>query len=292
MHIKGKQRATIDLVHFLKLFIKFMLYFLIAIAVLIAAYYLGLAVFTKASNDRNWAPDQTILPSANFTGDTVTISNIRNFTYASTTKYTQQYYNKTFDLSKIKNVYYIVEPFSGLKGSAHTFLSFEFEGDEFVSISIEIRKEVGEKFSPLKGMLNQYEIMYVVADERDVVKLRSNYRKDQVYVYPIEASPEKIRSLFVHMLERANSLKENPEFYHTLTNNCTSNIADHVNTISPKRVAWNFSYILPGYSDKYIYDKGLIRTDLSFEEARKKYHINDRATKHADDPNFSVLIRN
>ncbi|MES2215797.1 MAG: DUF4105 domain-containing protein [Patescibacteria group bacterium] len=245
----------------------------------------------RPSHDRDWSEDQALLPYAEITGDQVFIHNIRNFTYASTTSYTAHYYDKKFDLSKLKKVYYVVEPFSGFAGAAHTFLSFEFDGYQFMAISVEIRKEKGETFSALKGLFNQYELMYVIADERDVIKLRSNYRKDDVFVYPIRTTPEKARALFLDMIARANGIKEKPEFYNTLTNTCTTNIVSHVNKISPKRVPFSLKVLFPAHSDELAYKLGLIDTDLSFDEARMRYKINDRALKYADDPNFSVKIR-
>ena len=260
------------------------------IALIILAYVI-LVIVVRPSNDRDWALDQAVLPSAEINGNQVAIKNIRNFSYTTTTDYTPGYYDATFDLSKIKNVYYIVEPFSGYVGAAHTFLTFEFEGDKFVSISVEIRKEKGESFSAVKGVLRQYELMYVVADERDVVKLRSNYRKDKVFVYPIKTTPEKMREVFVSMVTRANTLKEKPEFYNTLVSNCTTNLARHVNEITPGRVSWNITYLLPENSDKYVYDRGMIDTTLPFEEARTAHYINDLAKKYADSPDFSLKIR-
>ena len=118
--------------------------------------YTILVILVRPSNERDWATDQAVLPYAEITGDTVSVHNIRNFSYKSVSEYTPNYYDATFDVSKLKNVYFIVEPFSGYVGAAHTFLSFEFEGDKFVSVSVEIRKEKGESFSAGKGILRQY----------------------------------------------------------------------------------------------------------------------------------------
>ncbi len=265
---------------------------LIIIFIVGGAFAYGLIhLLVRPSNDRSWSEDQALLPYADISGDQIFIHNIRNFTYASTTSYTAHYYDKKFDLSKLKKVYYVVEPFSGFAGAAHTFLSFQFEGYQFVSISVEIRKEKGEAFSALKGLFSQYELMYVIADERDVIKLRANYRHDQVFVYPVKTTTEKARSLFLDMITRANGLKEKPEFYNTLTNTCTTNIVSHVNKISPKRVPFSLKVLFPARSDELAYGLGLIDTDLSFDDARIKYNINDRALKYADDPNFSIKIR-
>lgn len=276
---------------FLKWLKRILYFFLIAIA-LIACLFVVVHFLTKASNDRNWNDDQNILPTAEIKDNLISIHNIRNFTYTSTTNYTRAYYDKTFDLNKLKKVWYVVEPFSGIPGSAHTFLSFEFEDNQFISISVEIRKEKGETYNPIEGLFNKYELMYVIADERDVIKLRSNYRKDLVYVYPVKTTQEKARELFLDMIERANDLSQHPEFYNTVTDNCTTNIVKHVDKITPNKVPlFNFRILLPASSDKLAYDLGLIDTDLSFEGARTRYFINDRALKYANDPNFSIRIR-
>jgi hypothetical protein len=134
--------------------------------------------------------------------------------------------------------------------------------------------------------------MYVIADERDVIKLRSNYRKDLVYAYPIRAGKEKMRALFLDMLKRANDLRKNPEFYNTITNACTTNIARHINTITANKVPlFDLRILLPENSDGLAYELGLIDTDLPLEKARARYFINDRALKYADDRDFSEKIR-
>lgn len=245
----------------------------------------------KPSNERDWETDQRILPHIKIRNEIVTIRNIRNFRYKSETEYFENYYDKEFNLDKIRSVDFVLEPFSEWDGAAHTFLSFGFEGDEYIAISIEIRKEKGEEFSAWKGLLNEYEIMYVIADERDVVKLRSNFRKDDVYIYPVKASNEKVRELFLDMLQRAKKLETKPEFYNTLTNTCTTGILSHVNKISPNKIPLDFRVLAPGYSDKLGYELGLFDTELSFQAARKKFHINERAENFAEEPDFSKKIR-
>jgi len=219
------------------------------------------------------------------------MNDVRNFTYTSTTSYTSAYYDQRYDLNNIESVDYVVEPFSEWAGSAHTFLTFGFEDNKFVSISIEIRKEKGENFSAFKGLFKQYELMYVIADEKDVIKLRSNFRKDQVYLYPIKISKEKMQALFLDMVQEANYLNDHPKFYNTLTDTCTTEIAKHVNKISPKKIPFSYKILFPGYSDRFIYDLGLIDTNLPFGQIRSKYNINKKSLEYADDPNFSVKIR-
>jgi hypothetical protein len=268
-------------------------FFVLVIA--ICAMFLSHLVMSP-SNVRDWNNDQDTLAYAQVTASSsiVTVYNIRNFTYASTTSWFEDYYDRTVDTKTLKRVWYVVEPFSGIPGSAHTFLSFEFENNTFLAVSVEIRKEKGEEFNPIKGLFDQYELMYVWADEKDVIKLRSNFRKDDVYVYPIKATPEKVQSLFMRMVDRTNKLKDSPEFYNTITNNCTSNIVDAVNTISPLKIPLlNLSVIFPENSDKFANSLGLIDAEegTPFSEIRKRWYINNRALKYADDPDFSVKIR-
>lgn len=249
----------------------------------------------RPSNARTWSGDQTKLPSATFEGDLVHVKDIRNFHYRSTTDYDPAWYDRTFDLRELESLWFLVEPFDEGKGAAHTLVSFGFAGPagpEYLAISVEIRKEVGEEFSVVKGILRQYELMYVVGDERDLIQLRSNYRKDDVYLYPIRAPKERIRAMLVGMLERANRLREEPEFYNTLTNTCTTNIVRHVEEVAPGRVPrFRREVILPGYSDRLAYDLDLLDTDLPFEKARERFKINERALQAQGDPDFSVKIR-
>ncbi len=258
----------------------------------IAFLYFVFSLIVRPSLNRDWTNDEQVLARATFDGDKVAITNIRNIKYRTTSDYDVRYYDKTFDLNKLESVWFMVEPFSGHgAGAAHTLLSFGFAGDQYVAISVEIRKEKGEMFDAVKGLLRQYELVYVIADENDVIKLRSNYRKDQVFLYPVKTTKENMRKLFVSMLSRANKLATEPEFYNTLTNTCTTNIVTHANEIVPGRIPFSFKVLMPAYSDELAQKIGLIDSSLPLAEMRDKYRINARAEKYADDPKFSVRIR-
>ncbi|HAO64355.1 TPA: hypothetical protein DCQ44_00030, partial [Candidatus Taylorbacteria bacterium] len=222
----------------------------------------------KPTGIGNWSLDQAVLPFAEINGDIITLHNVRNFHYRSTSDFTPQYYDKTVKISDLSSVDFIVEPFSGRRGVAHTFVSFEFIDGSYISISVEVRKKQGEHFDAFKGLFRHFELMYVIADERDVIQLRSNFRKDNVYLYPIKTTPEKIQKMFLEMIQRANSLKQKPEFYNTITNTCTTNLVRHINTITPKRVPWSLKILIPTYSDKLAYDVGLIDNSLPFEQVK------------------------
>ena len=245
----------------------------------------------QPSNDRDWNEDQKLLAYAEIRGDEVFIRNIRNFRYQSESNFAPAYYDKSFDLTQLRDVWFIVEHFGDWKGPAHTFLSFDFGNQGYVAVSVEIRKEKGESFSPLKGLFKRYEVMYVIGDENDLIKLRTNFRNDPVYLYRARTTAQNKRALFLQMIERANHLRSHPEFYNTLTNTCTTNIVNHINALSPRRVPFSYKVLLPGYSDRLAWELGLLDTDVSFEETRERHFITPRAQQCQGDCDFSAEIR-
>lgn len=265
----------------------------LSIALLLTAVVSAFWIFgPQPSNDRDWTPDQRLLPWAQFSGRRVTVHNVRYARYRSAADYDVSWEDRSYDLDRLRSAWYLVEPFErDWDGPAHTLLSFGFEGGDYLAISPEIRKERGEEFSPLKGLLRQYEIMYVVGDERDLIQLRTNYRRDPVYLYPVRASRERIEQVFVSMLRRANRLREKPEHYNSLTNTCMTSIVRHVNELVPGRVPWSYKVLLPGYSDELAYSLGLIDADLPFPEAKQYFRIDDDALLAGGREDFSQRIR-
>ncbi|SDI18969.1 protein of unknown function [Pseudomonas benzenivorans] len=265
----------------------------------LAAYLLlfaGLLVWwsrIEPSNQRDWQTDVAVLPYATIEGDRVTVHNIRNFDYRSETDYTPAYYDKQFDLSKLEGVDLVASYWMG-PAIAHTFLSFAFEGGDHLAISIETRKEKSEGYSTIKGFFRQYELFYVVADERDVIRLRTNFRQDppeQVYLYRIQGPLENGRRLFLEYLHGMNALRDKPEFYNTLTTNCTTQIwmSARVNT---ERPPFSWKILASGYVPQYLYENGRLgEHELSFSEVQRRALINTRA-KGVDSPlDFSARIR-
>ena len=260
----------------------------------VAAAVLGVWVIwslQRPSNDRAWMADQARMPAASFDGDAVAIESFRHATYRGIDDYDVRWDRRAFDLNAIERVDYVVEPFAAWRGPAHTLLSFGFADGEQVAVSVEIRKEQGESFSPLRGLFKQYEIMYVVGDERDLIGLRVNHRKHPVYVYPVRASKEQVRALFVAMLSRANQLAEQPEFYNTLTNTCTTNIVGHLEDLTGERLTPSLRIVLPGYSDSLAFDLGLVDFDGSLEEAQRLFLIPECPTDGVEAAVWSREIR-
>jgi hypothetical protein len=247
------------------------------------------------SNVRNWELDQAVLPYADFRGDQVIVHNVRNCRYFDQDTFVVEHEDRTYDLDDLRGVDFLVAPFDAMPRLAHTMLSFEFTPPagppRHLACSIEIRKEKGETYAAWKGSLRQYELMYVLADERDVVELRTNHRGEDVYLYQTTATPEQARLLLVDVLARANELASRPEFYETFSNNCTTNLVRHVNRIQPRRLSYDYRVLLPGYSDKLAFDEGLIVPQGTFEETKSKAYVNAKALAAANRADFSQLIR-
>jgi hypothetical protein len=261
---------------------------------LVASLLIAMIGWTRVrpSNNRDWSIGQDRLPGVEFHGDSITLRNFRNFAYDTTgTIVTPAYDARSYDLNQLQTVWFILAPFEpDNRGPAHSFLSFGFADSQYVAISVEARKEADESYSIVKGLLKRYEIMYVVGDERDLIRLRVA-RGDDVYLYPIRTTPAKARALFVRMLEDANTLAREPEFYNTLTNNCTTKILEHANTVASEKIPYGREVLLPGYADELAQELGLIDTDLPLEEARRRFRINQRARLAFHDSAFSNRIR-
>lgn len=246
---------------------------------------------TPASLDRDWSPDQAILPRVRIDGDRVRLTGVRHCVYRAADDYDVRHEDRDYDLRTLERADFGLERLSSWDGVAHTFLTFGFADGRWLAISVEIRKEKGEQFSPLRGLFKQYELMYVLADERDVIALRTHHRRDEVFLYPIRASREKLRALLLSMLERAESLASRPEFYHTLTSTCTTNIVRHIDVLAPGAVPFSLKVLLPGYSDRLAYDLGLLDTRLPYEEIRTAFRIDEVARQSGEGEDFSARIR-
>jgi hypothetical protein len=263
------------------------------IALLLAVFFIWQGL-KKPSLTGDWQTQLATPSTAEFNGNLATVHNVRNFRYGPTEDDMHPaWYDRTYDLTQIKRVWFVAEPFSELKQAAHTFLSFEFENGDFLAISIEARKTKSQTYSLWKGILRTYPLIYIAADERDVLLVRANLRNDDVYVYPIKFSkPESPRLLLTDMLLRMNDLLVHPVWYNTLWSNCTSNIAYHVDRLDPGRISpWSWQLWATGSADELALSHGLLDTNLSIDQARKKYFVTELSKQAGDVPDYSQLIR-
>jgi hypothetical protein len=245
----------------------------------------------KPNLNRNWRPDLAILPTAEFDGDRITLRNVRNCRYRTEDDYDVRHYDVEFPLSEVDRVDFLIVPFKGNRLLAHTMLGFGLRDGQHFVVSVEARLEQGETYQTVTGPGKKFELMYVIADERDIIPLRTEARRVNVHLYRGKASPDQARRLFVDVLERANKLSREPEFYDILKNNCTTNLVDHINKIRPGAIPFDWRVILPGHSDSLAYELGMLDTNLPFAEAQKHALINGLAHLHRNDPDFSRRIR-
>ena len=243
------------------------------------------------SNDRQWKPELARTPRAQIVGGQYKLTNIRNNSYVTEDDYVVAYYDRNIELDQIQSVDFIVAPFVKAPKLAHTILSFGLDDGSYLAISVEVRKELGEKYSPVLGLGRKYELAYVLSDERDVIRLRTEHHGANVYVYPTVANALQAQALFVNVIERMNQLADNPEFYNSITNNCTTNLAGHVNEVSPGKINYGWKVLLPGLSAEYAYELGLLDNRIPFEDLTAISLINSLAAEHFDDPDFSQRIR-
>jgi hypothetical protein len=245
-----------------------------------------------ASRDGAWRPDMAVMPQCSIVDQQVHIRNVRNCRYRSEQDYDVAYYDLQFQLSDLQGVDYIVVPFQQAPMLAHTMLSFRLrDGRRFV-ISVEARLRTDQSYSLIAGMRNQMQLMYVIGDERDLIRLRTEVRQVDVYIYPAEISGEGMQNLLVDMLQRANTLAQRGEYYHTLNNNCTTNLVWHINRLRPGTIPeGDWRVMLPGLSDSLALQLGLLQIDYSLPEARRSAHVNLRARLYSEDPAFSERIR-
>jgi hypothetical protein len=258
------------------------------LAVPLASFFL-----MRPTNDRTWQPDVARLPYAEINGDKVVLHNVRNCDYQSETNYVVRYETRTYDLSQLKSADILFSDW-GLKIIAHTMLSFGFAGGEYLCVSIETRKEVGEAYSALKGFFRQYELIYIAADERDVVRLRTNCREgEDVYLYRLRViSRRQMRDAFLDYLGRMNRLREHAEWYNAVTDNCmTSGFRIMRKHAAAGRADWHWSVILNGYAPEHAYTAGVLDTAWPFDELKRRSRINDRARAAGEAEDFSARIR-
>ncbi len=259
--------------------------FLVCLFLVVFLCYLA----KSPSHDRDWRPDVAKLPQAFVNGDVVTFTGVRNFEYESRDDFSARYEERVVNISDLTGIDLIVSYWRP-GPVAHTFVSFHFADAPPICISIETRPERNEGFAPVASLFRQFELIYVVGDERDLIGVRALHRGEDVYLYPIQASPDAVERLFRNYIERINQLAAKPEWYHLLSNNCSLNIVRYANAAG-RNGGFDVRHLLNGYIDRYLYQNGWVRTRLPFEEFRRRSRINDAIQKAVDDDDFSQQIR-
>lgn len=260
--------------------------FLVVFVVVVAWW-----TFIPATNERDWQAEVSVTPWVSQDGELITIHGVRNFEYRTETDFTPRWEDRTYDLRQLDSGDLIAVYWAG-KAIAHIMVSFGFGGRDYVAVSIETRKARGQSYSTLAGIYKQYELVYIVGDERDLIGVRTGYRTppEDVYVYRVQTSRENLRRLFLDYVKTMNDMREHPQFYNTLTTNCTTTILTHTR-VNQGSAPWSWKILLSGYVPQYAYELGRLDQKVPFTELERRARVNDRARGAERDPAFSQRIR-
>jgi hypothetical protein len=255
---------------------------------LVAAWWLSM----KPPGERDWKPGYAKTADAEVNPDQVTIHNIRTCDYRTEEDYTCQWDARSYNLGNLRGVDLFIT-WWGSEWIAHPIVSFDFGDQGHIAISIETRQTAGQSYSAVRGFFHQYALAYLVSDERDVIRVRTNYRKgEEVYLFRTSAPPALARKILLDYLERVNSLHQRPEWYNALTNNCTTNIAVSAASASDMRMRLDWRILLNGKMDEMLYEHNrLVTGSLPFAALKEQADINAAAQAAGTSVDFSRLIR-
>jgi hypothetical protein len=253
---------------------------LAGVAIIVLVWWLGI----PATNEADWQAPVARVASAEIEGDKVTIHNVRNFDYRSDTDYTVQWDDRTYDLSKIRALDFYVNHWGA--PIAHTMLSFVFDEGPPLCVSIEVRKKAGQGYSAIRGFFRQFELIYTFADERDVVRVRTNFRGEHVCLYRLGTKPERAREILLSYLKTANRLATTPMWYNAATTNCTTDLIEHF-----RPVPVDYRIVFNNHIDEAVYERGALDHSMPFKELRRISEIDARAQAAPDTEDFWQCIR-
>ena len=244
----------------------------------------------KPSNERNWQPNVAQLAWAEINRDEVTLHNVRNCDYRTETDYTARWETRTVRLSQIMGIDLAIN-YWGSPWMAHPIVSFQFVDAPPICFSIETRKQLGQTYSAIGGLYRQFELIYIVADERDVIRVRTNYRPgEDVYLYRTTMTPSQARERFHEYVRSINEIRDHPRWYNAITTNCTTSIRDQHPTA--ERMPWDWRLLLNGKGDELMFERHTIVTaGLPFPELKARSLVNARAQASDASADFSELIR-
>lgn len=264
---------------------------IIAILIICLGIFLILILLKQPSHERSWEKESKIMPEVIISGDTVTIKNVRDFTYSTSSITNYNYVDRTINISDIEKAYFIIEPFSSWKAVGHTFLTFDIKDQEPIAFSVEARREDDESYSALRGLFNTYETWYVWGNETDLITRRGLYLDHPLHMYQLDIPQESAQKLFTGLVEKTISISQEPKFYNTLLTNCTNELAKISNFVTPGKIPFHYSLFLTGYSDEYLYKLGLIKNSLPFTELEQKNYITNIVKEFYSAEDFSNKLR-
>ena len=252
---------------------------------IVLIWYLSL----RASNERDWRIEQSRTAWCDIQGDQLTLHNVRDFDYRSVDEQLPKWEDRTYDLRRMRTVDLIL-CYWGSPDVAHVITSFGFDDGRYLAASIEVRREKGEPQSSLRSLVREYELMYIFGDERDLIRLRTNYRKEDLYLYRTKLAPAQARAVLLSYVNRANALANHAEWYNTITTNCATGALPHARAAGAPG-QWSLDIFLSGRAARQGYRNRLLDTSLPFEQLEHRSHINSPAVAAENAPDFSSRIR-
>jgi hypothetical protein len=249
------------------------------------------AALQRPRLDRIWEDEFAIIPEVLIEGTSVEIRNVRDWRYSDEGVLSQEYITRSYNLDQFERMWFVLEPFGLWEAAAHTYFVFDFTDAEPIAFSIEARRERGEKYDGLSGMLGKYELAYLWGTEADFTAKRVLMEKNQVYMFPVEAPAAFGKALFLELAQATEELRQKPKLYNTLTSNCTNNLADHANSVTPSAIPFHYSRILTGLSAEYVHRLGYLDSSSSFPELKERHRINSLVERLHAESDFSSLLR-
>jgi hypothetical protein len=271
-------------------------YVALAAGLLILALLAYVSVVRQPSNDRDWEFGMATLPSASFEGDTVHLRNVRDFHWTPDGGATPAYVDRSVSPDHLERVWFVeepfaLEPFSSFEAVAHTYFVFDFTDQPPLALSVEARRERGETFDIVKGLLNDFELIYIWGTEQDVTGRRAIVEHNRLYMYPLTIPLESARALLLQLAQTSGDLETHPRFYNSLTSNCTNELARVANLVQSDAIPNDIALIFPGYSDELLYRLGFVPTNVSLPQLRENVFVTDEVAADLNDPDFSARLR-
>lgn len=273
-------------------FPKYLKYFLTCVLLILTSWFIYTFVILKPSNNRDWEFGQEKLPLIQISNNIVSVQSIRDFHFKPKEIVSTNYINRTVDINNIAKVWFLVEPFGKFKAVAHTYFVFDFKNQEPLAVSVEARREKGEKYNAFIGAFNKYELIYVWGTESDETIRRVIFEENKLYMYPLKITPDGAKQLFLQLAEQTHNLETQPRFYNTLTSNCTNELAKSANRVKSNAIPFNLALFMPGYSVNELYKLGYLPNNISLEKLPEKYYISDFVKKNYVQADFSNKLRN
>lgn len=270
---------------------KYKIYLSTLLILSICTWLIYIFIILKPSNNRNWEFGQERLASIKIDNNLVTIQGIRDFHFQPKKITSTDYINRTVDINDLEKVWFVMEPFGKIKAVAHTYFIFDFKNQEPLAVSVEARREKGEKYNAILGDFNQYELIYIWGTESDETIRRVLFEENKIYMYPLNISSSGAKELFLQMAQKTHELETQPRFYNTLISNCTNELAKSANKVKPNAIPFNLALFLPGYSVNELYKLGYLPTNVPVDQLPIKYYISNFVKENYNEPDFSNKLR-